>query len=757
MAHDYVQTVAQMIIAQLKAGTAPWLKPWQPGERFLPYNPTTGNAYQGMNAVWLMAAGEARGYPDCRWLTYHQAAGEGAQVRRGEKGTLVQYWKWQGLEAMHDANGQPVLDENGRQLQQRVNYERPRVMSAVVFNAAQIDGLPPPPERLARSEWARHAEAEQLLTAGGAQIRHEAGDRACYRLATDLIVLPERSQFATSDAFYATALHEKGHWSGHPSRLDRDLAHPFGSEGYAREELRAEIASMMLGEQLEIGHDPGAHVAYIGSWIQALENDPREIFRAAAAAQKIVSYLRGLAQPLAEELPGPFAPERAGRAEEKPLPVQAHSPESSMTTDDRVYLAVPYREKDDAKAAAKAAGFRIAFDREAKAWWAPAGADLTLLQRWRAAPPPGGIDASPAAPHEEFAQALHDAGLLLDGLPDMDGQLRRVRVAGDAHGERSGAYVGFADGHPAGYIQNFKTGLEHNWKSSRRSAGLGEADLARLNAEAAQRREAREAAREALFEQTVAALAAHLAEARPATADHPYLQRKGVDASPGLYVDPQGLRLGTPGAEDLPPFSARGNLLVPVHDLNGRLLGAQSIDGEGRKSFPRGGRVQGGHFMIGDPQASPAILIVEGYATGRTVHDATAGLAVAVAFNSGNLSAVAQRMRAHFPDKPLYIAGDNDHQKARELGPNGQPKPNVGQEKAQEAAQCSGGQLLLPRFRPEDAGSDWNDLAQLHGQEAVREQLRAGLALGARRQMTGGRSSARPDPVEPVTTRARRR
>ena len=105
------------------------------------------------------------------------------------------------------------------------------------------------------------------------------------------ITLPERDQFASADGYYATALHEVGHATGHPSRLNRqDLGHPFGSEAYAREELRAEIASLMLGEQLGIGHDPGQHSAYVASWIRALENDPREIFRAAADAEKITAW-----------------------------------------------------------------------------------------------------------------------------------------------------------------------------------------------------------------------------------------------------------------------------------------------------------------------------------------------------------------------------------------------------------------------------------------------------------------------------------
>ena len=292
MATDYVDQVANAIVRQLKAGTAPWQKPWQPGERFMPYNPTTGNEYRGMNALWLMSRAESQGFGDARWMTFRQAQEQDARVRKGEKGTPIQFWKWQGLEPVRDADGQPVLDPDGQPVRQMVRYERPRVWSAVVFNAAQIDGLPPAPERPALPAWERHERAETILTNAGVPIRHVPGDRAYYRLAEDTITLPERSQFASGDGYYATALHELGHATGHPSRLARDVAHPFGSEGYAREELRAEIASLMLGEQLGIGHDPGQHVAYVASWIKVLEQDPREVFRAAVDAEKITRVVR---------------------------------------------------------------------------------------------------------------------------------------------------------------------------------------------------------------------------------------------------------------------------------------------------------------------------------------------------------------------------------------------------------------------------------------------------------------------------------
>ncbi|SFK88940.1 Antirestriction protein ArdC [Nitrosomonas aestuarii] len=288
----YHEQVAESLIAQLKQGTAPWQKPWQPGDPLLsfPHNPTTQRRYRGINALYLMS----KGHTDPRWLTYKQAAAMGAQVRKGEKSTWIQYWKFTDERIKQDDNGKPVLDGDGKPTKETVKLERPRVFYASVFNAEQIDNLPElsiePPS------WDPIERAEQILQLSSAAIEHGEYDRAFYRMVTDRIHLPHKYQFETPDRYYATALHELGHWTGHESRLNRDLAHPFGSEGYAREELRAEIASMLLGHELGIGHDPGQHVAYVASWIKALEEDPLEIFRAAADAEKIQDYVLAFAR-----------------------------------------------------------------------------------------------------------------------------------------------------------------------------------------------------------------------------------------------------------------------------------------------------------------------------------------------------------------------------------------------------------------------------------------------------------------------------
>ncbi len=287
------ETVAEKLIEQLKQGTAPWQKPWQPGEAgaLFPMNPTTENRYKGINAMWLMA----QGYGDQRWMTYKQAQDIGAQVRKGEKGTGIQYLKFHDEKILRDDNGKPVMNADGESIKQITKLDRPRVFFATVFNAEQIDGLPPMPPKIEQA-WQAQERAENILAASGAIISHGEGDRAFYRPTTDSIHLPEKGQFPSADKYYATALHELGHWTGHSSRLDRDLTGSFGSESYAKEELRAEIASMILGDELGIGHDPGQHAAYVGSWIKALQDDPLALFRAAADAEKIQGFVLGLEQ-----------------------------------------------------------------------------------------------------------------------------------------------------------------------------------------------------------------------------------------------------------------------------------------------------------------------------------------------------------------------------------------------------------------------------------------------------------------------------
>lgn len=283
--------VAEKLIEALRAGTAPWQRPWHTGglpSFELPYNAVSGNRYKGINTLSLSLSGRS----DPRWVTFNQARDNGWQVRKGSRATQIQYVKLTEERTKRDGRGRMVKDQQGKPEKMTVKLDRSVIISAWVFNAEQIDGIPELElADLASLGWEPLERAEQLLAASGATIRHVPGNEAYYSHATDDITLPLKAQFDEPAKYYATALHELGHWTGHTSRLDRSLINIFGSPDYAREELRAEIASMLIGQELHIGHDPGQHVAYVDSWISLLTDHPFEIHAAAADAEKILHYL----------------------------------------------------------------------------------------------------------------------------------------------------------------------------------------------------------------------------------------------------------------------------------------------------------------------------------------------------------------------------------------------------------------------------------------------------------------------------------
>ena len=255
----------------------------------MPHNPISGTRYKGNNAIWLAMQGRS----DPRWMTYNQANRIDAQVMKGQKGTLVQYWKLYEKLDKKDENGNVVRDKDGKAIQVRHYYDKPRVFSSVVFNAEQIDGLPEL-EVKALPELQRHDRAEKILQNSGVPIHHDQLNNAYYSPSTDSIHLPDKSQFPTTDSYLATVFHELGHSSGHESRLDRDMTGRFGDESYAKEELKAEIGSLMIGDELQIGHDFGQHAAYVDHWIKVLQDDPKEILRASRDAEKIMNFVMEL-------------------------------------------------------------------------------------------------------------------------------------------------------------------------------------------------------------------------------------------------------------------------------------------------------------------------------------------------------------------------------------------------------------------------------------------------------------------------------
>lgn len=275
------ERVTATIIAALEQGTRPWTKPWGTGPAARPLR-HTGEPYAGINVLILWAEAQARGYASPTWMTFRQALEFGAHVRRGERGTTVVY---------ANSVSRTETDDRGEDVERQI----PFLKSYTVFSVEQIDGLPdrfhapchdplPVEQRIAR--------ADAFFARVGADVRH-GGAQAYYAIASDHVQLPPFAAFCDAEAYYATLAHELGHWTRHPSRLDRDLGRErFGDEGYAREELVAELGAAYLCADLGLSAEPREdHAAYIASWLEVLRSDPRAIFAAAAHANRAIAFL----------------------------------------------------------------------------------------------------------------------------------------------------------------------------------------------------------------------------------------------------------------------------------------------------------------------------------------------------------------------------------------------------------------------------------------------------------------------------------
>lgn len=275
MHHDHYQEITDRIVAAIEAGSPPWIRPWSVSDQ-RPKNAATGRLYRGINTVLLGLEAQAQGYASSAWLTYRQAAALNAQVRGGEHGTSIVFYK------LHE------VDDAKAEGEKRVI---PLLRTFTVFNVAQIDGLPAPAEPLKLRAWGPHLEAELVLSSSGAQIHH-GGEQAYYNRSKDVIHIPPRHSFAERGAYYTTALHELTHWTGHQSRCNRDLSGRFGNDSYAMEELIAEMGSAFLCAHCRIDGKL-QHAAYMHSWLQVLKADKRAIFTASAKAQQAADLLLG--------------------------------------------------------------------------------------------------------------------------------------------------------------------------------------------------------------------------------------------------------------------------------------------------------------------------------------------------------------------------------------------------------------------------------------------------------------------------------
>jgi antirestriction protein ArdC len=290
MRTDVYQKITDQIVAALETGVRPWHQPWKAEHSAGRITrPLRGNGvpYQGINVLMLWSAAIEKSYAAPIWMTFKQALALKAHVRKGEQGSLVVY---------ADKIIRTKTTDSGEEAERAI----PFMKGYTVFNVEQIEGLPEhyygKPE-VRTDPVQRIDRAEEFFAATGANVVH-GGSRACYIPSTDNIHMPCIDFFRDAESYYAVRAHETCHWTRHPSRLDREFGRKrFGDEGYAMEELVAELGSAFLSADLELTPEVREdHASYIASWIKVLKNDKRAIFTAASHAQRAVDFLHSVAK-----------------------------------------------------------------------------------------------------------------------------------------------------------------------------------------------------------------------------------------------------------------------------------------------------------------------------------------------------------------------------------------------------------------------------------------------------------------------------
>ena len=277
MQNTVYKEITDSIIAQLEKGALPWVKPWHADSSTADKNISTQKPYQGVNRLILGLSSMVKGFSNPAWASFKQWQEMGGSVKAGEKGTKIVWFS-------------PVTKEN------KVTGESESyavLKSYYVFNVEQVSGIEIVPVATTDRPFNAIAEAEDRMIKTGASISH-GGDAAFYAPGPDRIQLPHKAAFKNESSYYATAFHELTHWSGAKSRLDRDLHKGrYGNPAYAFEELVAEMGAAFLCQDYRIQGEL-RHAGYIESWLKALRDDPKAIFKASALAQKAADYINSL-------------------------------------------------------------------------------------------------------------------------------------------------------------------------------------------------------------------------------------------------------------------------------------------------------------------------------------------------------------------------------------------------------------------------------------------------------------------------------
>lgn len=281
------QVLTDEIISSIQKGTAPWQKPWPKGlKKERPVSCVTGKEYRGGNFLCLSTAP----FADPRWMTFKQAAKKKWNVKKGEKGHYIEYISWFEIKKEKDPDtGEIVIKESKR--------DNPIISRAVVFNGEQIEGIPDYFQDAARllPEKEVVEAAQRTIEKSGAKIVFDSPGEAYYNRNTDVIHMTPKETFKSTYDMYSSILHQLAHWTAHPSRLNRkECSVSDKPVDYAREELRAELASYFMAFELGVGltqEHIDNHASFSKQWLELLGGNRNEIYRIAKDAESITSYI----------------------------------------------------------------------------------------------------------------------------------------------------------------------------------------------------------------------------------------------------------------------------------------------------------------------------------------------------------------------------------------------------------------------------------------------------------------------------------
>lgn len=311
------EEMSKAFLDALKQNEIPWRQQWSSAS-MTPRNAVSHAEYHNSNALWLAYRMRQKGYKDPRWCTYNQASNQGWKVRKGEKGTKIEFW------SLYDKEEKRTLTtKEAEKIKQEVkdwpNRIKPVANVYIVFNAEQMEGVPELQMEYHELDSASLIEKRDLLIKNMDVNFMEQGWEAYYLEPRDLLSLPPIREFNSNYDYFSTLLHEAAHATGHKSRLSRDLSGRKGSTSYAKEELRAEIASAFTAQILGIDTQNKEHMenhkAYVQNWISILEEKPEELFAAIRDAEKISDYLieKGEFEPAYEIVSKPPAEQEKGK------------------------------------------------------------------------------------------------------------------------------------------------------------------------------------------------------------------------------------------------------------------------------------------------------------------------------------------------------------------------------------------------------------------------------------------------------------